>query len=704
LSAIGELLAPRSVALVGAAAESLWTQSIVNNLRGLGYPGDVHLVHPRHTELFGQPCYRSLLEVPGEVACAYVMTGTSTAPAIIEDCGRKGVRSVVMLTAGFKETGAEGAAAEAAMIERCRQLGITLQGPNCLGFVNYHDRIPAYALTLAPPLVPGGVAVISQSGAMLLHFHRMALQRAIGLAVTVSIGNEAMLRASDFIEELVADPRVSVVGALIEGFRDGPAFLRSARLALDAGKPLVVLKVGGSEPAERAVAAHTGSLAGEDAVVDAVFRQHGVVRVSGLEELIETCAMLAARGWPQGPRTAVISTSGGAAGLIADLARGTRIQMPDFDPEVKKRLTELLPAFGTPQNPLDTTGVIVNQPALLGACVDAVAAGDSYDALLVNSDVPREPGPNPATLEERIRGLAEALTRFPRYSVVASTAAVDLTDFGRELVSRHQLHFANGLTLAVKALGHAVFYGQARGRAGSRGIVRQARPALSLLDGRSGPLSEPETKRVLSAYDITAPAERVVVSAEEAVLAAGELGYPVVLKVVSTDILHKTDAGGVLLGLGSADEVAAGYREMMAAMAVHRPDARLDGVLVGRQVTPLFELIAGVHHDAVFGPVLVCGLGGIFVETLRDVAMRLPPLDRVGALEMLAELRGYPLLTGARSRPAADLEAVAAAFIRLSDLALDLGPRLRSLDLNPLFVMARGEGVLAADALLVLNR
>jgi acyl-CoA synthetase (NDP forming) len=700
---MGQLLAPRSLALVGAAAESLWTQSIFNNLRGLGYPGEVYLVHPRHTEVFGEPCYRSLLEIPGDVDCAYVMTGTSTAPAIIEDCGRKGVGSVVMLTAGFKETGAEGALAEAALVERCRQLGIALQGPNCLGFVNYFDRVPAYALTLAPPLVPGGVAVISQSGAMLLHFHRMALQRAIGLAMTVSIGNEAMLRASDFIDELVADPRVRVVGALVEGIRDGPAFLRSARLALEAGKPLVVLKVGGSEAAERAVAAHTGSLAGEDAVVDAVFRQHGVVRVWGLEELVETCALLASRGWPAGPRTAVVSTSGGAAGLISDLARDTRIQLPDFDPEVKRQLAELLPAFGTPQNPLDTTGVIVNQPALLGACVDAVAAGEGYDALLVNSDVPREPGPNPAALEQRIEGLAEALARFPSYSVVASTAAVDLTDFGRELVGRHRLHFANGLTLAVKALDHAVFYGQARGRRDAGQVAPAARRASLPLDGRSGPLSEPETKRVLSAYGVAAPAERLTVGAEAAVRSADELGYPVVLKVVSPDIIHKTEVGGVRLGLGSAPEVAAAYGEMMAGLADLRPDARLEGVLVGRQTQPLVELIAGVHQDAVFGPVVVCGLGGIFVETLGDVAMRLPPLDRAGALEMLAELRGYPLLTGARGRPPADLEAVARTLVGLSDLALDLGPRLQSLDVNPLFVMGRGEGALAADALLVLN-
>jgi succinyl-CoA synthetase beta subunit len=223
------------------------------------------------------------------------------------------------------------------------------------------------------------------------------------------------------------------------------------------------------------------------------------------------------------------------------------------------------------------------------------------------------------------------------------------------------------------------------------------------LDGRSGPLSEPETKRVLSAYGVAAPAERLTVGAEAAVRSADELGYPVVLKVVSPDIIHKTEVGGVRLGLGSAPEVAAAYGEMMAGLADLRPDARLEGVLVGRQTQPLVELIAGVHQDAVFGPVVVCGLGGIFVETLGDVAMRLPPLDRAGALEMLAELRGYPLLTGARGRPPADLEAVARTLVGLSDLALDLGPRLQSLDVNPLFVMGRGEGALAADALLVLN-
>lgn len=707
MSRISDLLRPASIALVGAAEGSLWTQAIWSNLKNLGYGGSVIPVHPRHSEVFGEKCYPSLLDVPGEVGCAYVMTGTGAAEGIIEDCGRRGVRSAVMLTSGFGETGSEGAVLEARLAERARALGIALMGPNCLGFVNYHDRVPAYALTLAPPLTAGPIALISQSGAMLLYFHRMALQRGHGIAYSVSIGNQAVLAASDFISTFVADPRVKVVGALIEGIRDGQAFLRAADLALEAGKPLVVLKVGRSEVGERSVAAHTGSLAGRDAVTDAVFRQKAVIRVGGLEELIETCALLAARGWPPGGRTAVVTTSGGACGLISDLAVGTRVEMPDYDDTVKARLREVLPVFGTAQNPLDTTGVIVNQPGMLGACIDAVAAGEGYDALLVNTDVPREPGPNPASIEERMAALDAALARFPRFSMIASSAAIDVSDFGREVLARHRLHFANGLSLGVRALDHAIFYGQAR-----QGALRAVRSGVAvasevgpppLVDGWSGPVGEVLSKRLLEAYGIAIPDEWVAASAEEAAQAAAQIGFPVVLKLVSPDILHKTEAGGVRLELASDDAVRTAYDEILAAAQTHRPGARVEGVLVVRQVVPLLELILGVQHDPVFGPVVLAGLGGIFVETMGDVSMRLPPLDREQALAMLRELRGYPLLVGARGRPAADLAAVAEALVGLGRLALDLGPRLRSLDVNPLFVMPEGAGVLAGDAMAVLS-
>ena len=669
---------------------------MVANFANLGFQGRLHLVHPRHSQQFGLPCHGSVSAIPDQVDCAYVMTGTAAASEVVEDCGHKGVRSMVMLTAGFKEVGAEGAERERAIVERCRDLGITLLGPNCLGFVNYRERVPAYGLLLAGPLLAGGIAIASQSGGMLLPFHRLAMSRGIGLAASVSIGNEGMCTASDFLAHFVQRDDVKVVGALLEGIRDPAGFLRAAGLAQEAGKPLVILKVGRSQAAHRATVAHTGSLAGADAVMDAVFRQHSIVRVDTPEELIETCALLATSGWPPGGRTAVVSTSGGASSLVPDLAIGTRVEIPDFAPSTKARLAAILPPFGRPQNPLDTTGVIVNQPKLLAACVEAVAAEHGFDALLINSDAPRDPGLNPAGIEERVASLAEVVHRAPLFTAIAGTVPTELSPFGLETLAKHQLHFANGLALAVRALDHAIFYGQARARR-RPAPSRKQRSAPTFLSNHTGVLAEPLAKRLLAAYGLRGPSERLTHSPGEAATAAEEIGFPVVVKVQSPDIPHKTEVGGVKLGVRNTDEV----REAYELVSHCSPSARVDGVLIARQVFPVAELIVGVKHDDHFGPVLLVGLGGIFAEAIHDVSIRLPPIDDETAKEMLSELRGVEVLRGARGRPVADLAAVSRVLVSLGDLALDLGTRLVELDVNPLFALP--DGALAGDALVVLQ-
>ena len=693
---IGSLLVPRSIALVGATEASSWSQAVISNLTLLGYEGAIHLVHPRHSEQFGRPCYPTVNDVPGEVDCAYVMTGTGAAVQVVEDCGRKGVLNVVMLSAGFKEVGEKGLELEQHVVERCQALGITLLGPNCLGFINYKDRIAAYGLLLAAPVPAGRIALISQSGVMLLHFHRLAAARGIGLAASVSIGNEAMLKASDLVEEFVRREDVRVVGALLEGIRDPTGFLAAAEAAFEREKPLVVLKVGRSEASRRAVIAHTGSLAGADAVVDAVLRQKGAIRVTSPEELIETCALLATSGWPQGGRTAVVTTSGGACGLVSDLTSRTRIEIPDLSPEAKTRLTDLLPTFGTPQNPLDTTGVIVNQPSLLAACVDVVMADGQFDALLINSDPPRDPGVGPGRVEERLAPLAEVVRRAPIFTAVSATVSGELTPFGRETLARYGLHFANGLQLGIRALDHAVFYGRTRSRSIPPATNRAMRPHPPD-ESWTGVIGEVDAKRLLAAYQIRAPEERLVFSAAYAVAAAASVGYPVVLKVQSPDIAHKTEAGGVRLGLRTPGEVRRAYAEVKDAAR----GVRFEGVLVSHQVEPVAELIAGISSDPQFGNMVLVGIGGIFSESLGDVSLRMPPIDEQTGSEMLEELRGVAVLDGLRGRPPADRAALLRVLVALGDIALDLGDRLVELDINPLFALP--VGALAGDALIVMK-
>jgi acetate---CoA ligase (ADP-forming) len=696
VTGLGSLLVPRSIALVGATEASSWAQAVIGNLTGLGYEGAIHLVHPRHSKQFGRPCHPTLNDIPGEVDCAYVMTGTGAAPQVIEDCGRKGVPNVVMLSAGFKEVGEKGLELEQEMVARCQELDITLLGPNCLGFINYKDRIAAYGLLLAVSVRAGAIALISQSGVMLLHFHRLAAARGIGLAASVSIGNESMLKASDLVQEFIRREDVRVVGALLEGFRDPRDFLAAAEAAFEAEKPLVVLKVGRSEASRRAVIAHTGSLAGADSVVDAVLRQKGVVRVTSPEELLETCALLATSGWPRGGRTAVVTTSGGACGLVSDLASGTTVEIPDFAPETKKRLADLLPSFGTPQNPLDTTGVIVNQPALLAACVDVVMADGRFDALLINSDPPRDAGAGPGRVEERLAPLAEVVRRAPIFTALSATVSGELTPFGREALARHGLHFANGLQLGIRALDNAVFYGWKRSRSIPPASTR-ARRVQPPDQSWKGVIAEVEAKRLLVAHHIGVPDERLVHSAANAVAAAAAIGYPVVLKVQSRDIAHKTELGGVRLGLRTAAEVRRAYAEVEDAAR----GVRFEGVLVSHQVEPVAELIAGISSDPQFGNIVLVGMGGIFTESLRDVSLRMPPIDEQTAVEMLEELRGATVLDGIRGRPPADRAALVKVLVALGDIALDLGERLVELDINPLFALP--VGALAGDALLVMR-
>ena len=695
------ILNPRSLALVGATENSAWSAALVANLRELGFEGRVHLVNPRYETQFGLPCHPSVAAIGEPVDCAYVMTGAAAVPAVIEDLAAARVSGAVLLTADYKEVGPEGAERERALADQCRRHGITLQGPNCLGFINYRRRIAAHALLVPPPLVAGRIGLVSQSGAMLLHLHRLAQHRAVGLSYVISSGNEAMLDANDFLDYLLDDEETLAVGALLEGIRDPRRFLEVAERALRLGKPLVVLKVGGSAAGARSATAHTGALAVEDRVVDAVFRQKGVVRVGSLEELVETTALLAAGRLPEGRRVAMLTASGGACGVLADLAARTRLEVPDFGISTKAALKEILPGFGTPQNPLDTTGLIVQDMTLLPRSFEAIASDPTFDSVLVVWDPPRDEGLNRERTEARLAAVADAVHGSAIPAFLTSYVAGELTEFGREAVLRAGVHFSNGMPLAIAALDSAVGYVETRRRLLAKGVQSLAAEPLDVAG--SGPQTEIASMRILARFGIPVPRERLAHSPLEAARLAREAGFPVVLKVVSPDIPHKTEAGAVRLQLLTEEEAATAFRDVLAAVKAYLPDARIDGMSVAHQVFPVAELIAGTVTDPQFGPMLLVGLGGIFVEVREDFSMRMAPVDFDDAVDMLSELRGKAVLEGARGMPRADLHAAAACLVRLSRLAAGQRDRIEAIDINPLFVLADGEGVLAGDALVVLR-
>lgn len=708
---VGTLLQPRSIALIGASESSGWSQTIVNNLRSLDYPGTVYMVNPKYRTQFGQACYPTVSEIPEPVDSAYVMTGAASALSIIEACGKCGIPSVTVLTSGFREIGPRGATLQDELVGLCKQYGIALLGPNCLGFVNCVGKTAAYAVDLVPPWVPGAIGLLTQSGGLLYKIHRLGQQRGIGFTYMVSSGNEAMLDAVDFMDYMIEDAGTRVVAALLETIRDPAGFLALADRAMEAGKPIVALKTGRSHSAHRAAIAHTGALAGEDRVVDAVFHQKGIVRVDTIEELVEVAALLAERGWPAGRRTAFITWSGGAVGILSDLAEGTRIEVPDFTPETKEALAPILPPFGKPQNPLDITGAIVGDGTLFPRAIETVGHDPNIDCILIADDPLLPANSEPGQIEQDIKLLADALHHSSTFWVAASYSASDPAGPGRDSFLRHGVRFANGFALAVRSLDRAIGYGEARRRCERRRLIadghghfaatRAQRPVS--LHGQTGPLSEMGSKEVLRRYGIAAPIEQLVFSPDEAARAAREIGCPVVLKIQSPDVPHKTDAGGVRLDVRTPDEARAAFAAIMDAVSRHKPGARVDGVLVAQQVAPVVELIAGITRDEQFGPVVLVGLGGIFVEAMKNTSLRLPPLDADEVREMLSELRAEALFAGMRGRPRADTEAVVDAVVRLGRLAVEMQDCLAALDVNPLFVLPAGQGVLVGDALAVLD-
>lgn len=712
IESVAELLNPTSIALVGASEESMWASGIVHNLRSSGFSGALHMVHPTHQEQFGQVCYPSVLDIPAPVNHAVILVNASRVMQILGECANKGIRGATLLTSGFKESGPEGAKLQEELTRFCREHDIAAVGPNCLGFINYKTAATlATTFPFTVPPISGHIGFVVHSGSMMVNMHSMAETRGIGYSWLISAGNEAVVSASDYFRHMVEDPETRVIGGLLEEIRNPKAFAQVCRRAMDLGKPVVLIKIGRSEIAARSVIAHTGSLAGHDNVVDAFLKQLGVIRVTTPEELLETAALLSANGWPKGRRLAVTSTSGGACSLFANLAHNTSVELPTFSSALQEKLSSVLHMqYGTPQNPLDLTGQVMSDANMIPNAVETLMRDPDLDGVVMITQPIRYADPMKAWRVASQRQIAKALTACDKFSCAMSQVSQDLTEIGREVSKEVGIHYVSGEGRGIYALDKAIRYGEAR----TRYLADRDAPTVSsfepdraaveaLLAGRSGALNEAESKTLLKAYGITTPREAVAADAEAAVRAAADIGYPVVLKILAANVPHKTEAGGVMLNLGSPEAVRTAYDQIVTSVRKYKPDANIAGVLVAEQVQGAHELLAGIKVDPAFGPVVVAGLGGIYSEILKDIATALPPRNRDDALALLGELRGRAILDSTGGFPAADVDSVAETLIRLGHLAVDLQDRISELDINPLLVLPAGKGVRAADALVVLK-
>jgi acetate---CoA ligase (ADP-forming) len=714
-----EFFAPRSIAMVGASDTSGWARFIVASSATVGYDGPLITVHPSHATAFGKATVPSLRDLAEPVDLAFILAPLHAVESVLDDAGAAGVRGAIVLASGYREVGGEGRDLESLMVARARANGITVLGPNCLGFLNAHARCAPFALSVPPPLTAGPVGIALQSGALASVVLAFARSRAIGVSTLATMGNESMISTLDVLDYLVEDENTRVICLFLEEIGNPEKFARAAEKADQAGKPIVALKVGSSAAGRQAALAHTGSVAGNDAVVDAVLRQLNVIRVTSLEDLLCTAALLGYDRWPRGRRMGVLTASGGACDIIADSANAQGIEIPDFAPDTAAAIAKHLPPFATAKNPLDVTGYVLANARVsalnpIDNALDAAVQDPGLDFVLfsgVTLPDARPPDESVATvIERRVAWLEQRMTSSPIPVIPVGSTCVDVSEYGRQLLGRHHIHLLGGMEFGIRALGNALRWVE------NHGTVRYLPPSPPGRDRRpagtaasradaarawsdaSGAWSETAARSLLEAWGVPVVTAELVRSADEAVDAARRIGLPAALKICSAQITHKSDIGGVALGLSTEAQIRAGYEQVLAAG--RRVDgASIDGVLVSGMRTGGVELLAGVTMDPAFGPVLALGLGGIWVEVLQDTSLRVLPVDAGEVKRMLGELRGLPLLRGARGTRPVDLDVLAGVISVLGDAAMSLNGALRALEVNPLWV--NGDQVEALDVLVV---
>jgi acyl-CoA synthetase (NDP forming) len=701
---VRRLFNPRSVALIGATDKSRWSWSIFGNLQLHGFAGPVYLVNPRGVPVHGRDSYARVGDLPEPVDLAFVMVPTSAVLGVLTEVADAGIPSVVLLTSGFAEVGADGAELERQVVELARRRGLTILGPNGNGFINAAARITPYGLPIDDPLLSGPVGVVLQSGALASSVLTFAQTRNVGVSLLVSMGNESMVSMTDVMRYLIDDDATRVIALFIESVRRPDEFIALAREALAKGKPIVAIKVGRSQTGARVARAHTGSLVGDDAVVDAVFGQHGVIRVDCLEDLIITAGLLAATGPLPGNRVGFVTASGGASEIIADRAEDEGIEIPEFAPSTVERLRQVVPEFAATQNPVDVTGYILVDRNLLRNALTAVHDDPSLDALVVVTDLPRTLPADPTLIIDGFRQTGELIRRSAKPIVVMGNTLTDITPVGRDVASQTGFPgVLGGIHHGLTALGRAVRWSdlyRASLAAASPSLPASVPPPLTIPDEPGASWSEYRASAFVAEHGIPVVPSVLATDPVAAAEAANALGYPVVVKLAADEIEHKSDIGGVKVGLRDPAEVMAAYADVVAAG--REVGADVHGALVQPQRSGGIELLVGIVTDPVWGQVLAVGLGGVWVEILRDTAVRVLPVDREQILQALRSLRGAQLFDGPRGTEKADLDTVADAIAAAAALADRLGGRLEALEINPLLV--RGSQVEALDTLITWRK
>lgn len=687
---LAPFFAPRSIAVIGASDDptKIGGRPIRNLVVG-GYGGRILPINPRYDRVQGLPAFANIADVDVPVDLAIISLPAHSVPDAVRACADSGVKAAIVFSAGFSEASAAGECAQNEIRAVAQRAGLRLLGPNCMGTINTRNGVLATFTSSIVEQAPkvGGISLASQSGAFGSHCLALMRKRGLALNLWATTGNQCDVEVADFLAYMAADPTTDVIIGSIEGVQDARRLVDAFEMARRNRKPMIVMKVGTSDAGAAAMASHTASLAGSDEVFDAVVRQYGVYRAHTIDELMDV-AYVASRGrFPNSSGLGIVTVSGGVGVLMADAAAEAGLELHPLPDSTQASIKELVPFAGT-RNPVDVTAQILNDPDLIEPMLKLLLAEGRYESVIIFLS---HLGLNPAIIEKLLPGLKRVAQNNPdRYLCVSLLAHADVRA-DLELAGYTVFEDPNRAVHAAAAL--ALF---------RRNFERSQRSPLALPKAAAiaagARFTEYEAKQLLRQAGLRVTREHMATNADDAALFASEIGFPVALKIVSPDIAHKSEVGGVRLNLRDEAAVRSCYKDIRDCVACAVPGATIDGILVAEMVPAGVETVLGVVRDPLFGPVVMFGLGGIFVEVLRDVVFKPAPFDIDDAREMIDHVRGSALLHGVRGSQPADIDALAKALSQLSLFAASNAETIASIDINPFLVLPKGQGAIAVDA------
>ncbi|MBM7630916.1 acetate--CoA ligase family protein [Geomicrobium sediminis] len=689
--AIERLLHPKSVAIVGVSKDfSSISGKPLKNLLEHRYPGEIYPVNPKYDSIGDLTCYDSVLDIPGEVDVALLAVSASRILSILDECEKKQIRSLILFGSGFAEVGEEGKALQEKVEQKAKQANLSLLGPNCLGLLNVKDSLPlgfATSFETETGFISGNVGFASQSGALGFSLFGIAQEQGIGFSYIINTGNQMDINTIDIMDYLLDDNDTNVVAGYLESIPNGEAFITLAKKAKEKQKPLLIMKAGRSEIGQEAAMSHTASMTGSDEMFQTIAKQYGVVIANDVDDLVDLMKIFSRAKQMHGKRVATISNSGAAGITMADYSEQLGLDLVRLEESTLKQISSIIPSYGSAVNPIDVTAQALKEQHIIADTLDVLAKASEVDAIVVQTTFGGELGKKVC---ERI---VEIDQQTEKPIVVTVTGSEELTGAGRKA-----LESAN---VPVYVTSYKTMYAVEKLSTFTTTTLEELNVQPSFKVNASEAIwTEVIAKQTVKDLGIEVPKGILVTGQEQLTNVSNELAYPVVAKVISDDILHKSDVGGVELGIENSTQLRESYDRIVQNVAKHHPSASVEGILVEEMMQEKsVEMFIGIQHDVDFGPFIVCGLGGIYIEVFKDYAMRHAPVSKRSAYQMIDELQSAAILKGVRGHQGYDVDALADAIVKLSQFAAANQDRIQEMDLNPVFV--REQGLQALDAIIV---